>query len=483
MSSNLDKPKSGLSDTVGDQLDNLPVSKIHRKVVLAVGLGLFFEMYEIFLSSTISVALKSEWGLEGNHLKLLLASSFLGMFFGAAFLGRLADIFGRKRAFMINLIWFSAWSLIAAFSMDPWMLVVARFFAGVGLGAEYPVADAYLSDVLPKDKRGKLASLAYTCSYVAVPFLGFLSIWLADEAIFDIAGWRWLLALGGIGALIVLFLRRGIPESPRWLVQQGRIDEAQVALDQFAAGTGTTTRPIVAKSIEDSADGESTDNNPLTSSTSSSKPSLRIAFERPYSIRLLMMTLFHLFQTFGYYGFGTLAALVLVSRGYDITSSLLFTAVSFLGYPLGSLLSIPLLARYERKYLLIFSIAAMAGFGLGFAMSSSTAVIIVCGFMTTVMGNVYSNAYHIYQAEIFPTSIRVTAVGWTYSLSRLSSAAMPFILIPVLESYGAGPMFAVITVALTIVVLSVWILGPRTNGRSLEEINPTVESDFRPTQR
>ena len=94
------------------------------------------------------------------------------------------------------------------------------------------------------------------------------------------------------------------------------------------------------------------------------------------------------------------------------------------------------------------------------------------GFLTTVTGQIYSNTFHIYQAEIFPTSIRVTAVGWTYSLSRLSSAAMPFLLIPVLEAYGAGPMFGIIGIALAIVVVNVLAFGPRTANRSLEELNP-----------
>jgi len=110
----------------------------------------------------------------------------------------------------------------------------------------------------------------------------------------------------------------------------------------------------------------------------------------PYRERLVMLCLFHIFQPFGYYGFGTLAALVLVSRGYDVTSSLLFTAVSYIGYPIGSLLSIPLLNRFERKYLVMASVAAMAVFGLLFATVPSSALIVVFGFLTTAMSNVFT---------------------------------------------------------------------------------------------
>jgi putative MFS transporter len=192
----------------------------------------------------------------------------------------------------------------------------------------------------------------------------------------------------------------------------------------------------------------------------------------PYRERLGMLSVFHVFQTFGYYGFGTLAALVLVSRGFSVTSSLLFTALSYLGYPIGSMLAIPLLRWFERKFLVMGAVAAMAVFGMLFATVHNAALIVVFGFLTTATSNVFSNVYHVYQAEIFPTDVRATAVGLTYSLSRLSSGALPFILIPVLDNYGAAAMFAVVLAALAITMAVVGLIGPRTSGRNLEEINP-----------
>ena len=119
-----------------------------------------------------------------------------------------------------------------------------------------------------------------------------------------------------------------------------------------------------------------------------------------------MLAVFHVFQSFGSYGFGTLAALVLVSRGYDVTSSLLYTALSYLGYPVGSVLAIALLRWFERKYLVMGAIAALAGFGLLFATVENTVLIVAFGFLTTATSNVFSNVYHVYQAEIFPTDVR-----------------------------------------------------------------------------
>jgi MFS transporter, putative metabolite:H+ symporter len=450
---------------LGRRHDQHPVGPVHRKVVIAIGLGLFFEVYEIFLSSTIATALKTQYGLSGTVLQVLMASSFLGMFIGAAAFGRIADRIGRRKAFLINLVWFSVWSVIGAIAPNPWMLVGARFMAGIGVGAEYPVADSYLSDVLPKAHRGRLAAWAYTCSFLAVPALGFLSLSLNGHKVFGMDSWRVLLVLGAIGALFIIVLRRGLPESPRWLASVGRIDEAQAAVRAFESGTGQAADDTVDTHADQ--DDDQPESKPLPTATPIER--LRIS---PYRQRLIMNAVFHLFQPFGYYGFGTLATLVLVHRGFDVTSSLLFTAVSFIGYPLGSLISIPLLKRFERKYLIMATVVAMAVCGLLFAMANDPAMIVVYGLLTTAASNVFSNVYHVYQAEIFPNDVRATAVGWTYSVSRLSSAALPFILIPVLNHFGATTMFAVVLVALAAVIAVLAPIGPRTAGRSLDEINP-----------
>lgn len=450
--------------SVGEQLDRMPVGTVHRKAIVVVGLGLFFEMYEIFLASTMSTALRHDFGIRGTELNLVLASAFVGMFFGAAFFGRLADRIGRRKAFLLGLTWFSVFSLLGAFAPSPALLVGTRFLAGVGVGAEYPVADSYLADVLPKERRGRLASYAYTCSFLAVPFAGFLAMWLTQHSPLGIAGWRWLLAIGALGAVIVFLLNRWLPESPRWLAEAGRHDEAQRELAKFATGAKVPALPINTGTAAHGAAIVGPDH---------ARAALTRLRRAPYNRRLSMLVVFHLFQTFGYYGFGTLAALVLVSRGYDVTSSMLFAALSFLGYPTGSALSIPLMARFERKFLLVGATVAIAAFGLMFATQSSVPLIVLFGFLTTATGNVFSNVYHVYQAEIFPTAVRATAVGWTYSLSRLSSGASPFILIPVLDKYGAGAMFSVVALALAVVIVAVLTLGPRTSRRSLEEINPT----------
>lgn len=442
---------------VARRMDGLPVTRTHLRVVLAVGLGLFFDMYEVFLAGTVGTALTSTFGLSGAGLALVLASAFLGMFVGAAFVARLADRFGRRRLFLFSLLWYSLFSLIGAFSPNAATVVLCRFLAGIGVGAEYPVSDTYLSDVLPSGSRGRQAAWAYTCSYLAVPALGFLSLGMSSNP----NGWRWLLAIGAGGAIGVLILRRNLPESPRWLESVGRHAEAEAAYQQFAQAKPLGRQPSPSPFAAEEPAPQPT--KTLTTAALA-KP--------PYRRRMVMLGLFHLLQTFGYYGFGTLAVLVLAARGFTVQHSLLYTALSFLGYPIGSLLSIPLIHRLERKFLVIGTVIAMAVVGIVFASASEPAVIVIAGFAFTAISNVFSNAYHIYQAEILPTELRASGTGWTYSVSRLATGAMPFVLLPLLATSGPVTVFTVVAAAMVLVAVDIAVLGPRTSGRSVEAINP-----------
>ena len=201
------------------------------------------------------------------------------------------------------------------------------------------------------------------------------------------------------------------------------------------------------------------------------QPRWSVMFSAPYRGRVIMLGVLHVFQAFGYYGFGTLVPLVLASKGYSIVTSLTFTTLTFTGYPIGSALSIPIVERVDRKWLIVGSALLMSGLGIGMGYAESSVAVVALGFLYTAAANVFSNGLHIFQVEIFPTAIRSTAAGACYGLSRLSSAAMPFILLPVLRQWGAGPMFAVIGAAMWIVMLDVAWFGPRTTGLSLEDVN------------
>jgi putative MFS transporter len=453
-----DGPGPAAGGSIATRMDRLPITRTHRQATVAVGLGMFFDIYEVFLAGVLSGVLASQFHLSKAALTPVLASTFIGMFLGALVLGRAADRFGRRGAFLFNLALYSVFSLLGAFSPNAVWLMVTRFCAGLGLGAELPLADAYLTDLLPARRRGRYIAWAYTVSFIGVPFVGFLAHSLFEITVLGLAGWRWIFIIGALGSVVVFFLRRGLPESPRWLDSVGRTEEAERITARF----------------EDEARAEGhelTDPDPGDGPASTGTEPIRNLFRPPYGRRTAMMLVFHLLQTLGYYGFGTLVPVVLAAKGFPVGQSLLFTAVTYLGYPVGSALSLPIVERFERKFLIIGAAIGMALFGLAFGMSHAMTPILIFGFLYTATSNVFSNSYHIYQAEIFPTGLRSTAASGTYALSRLATAAMPFVLVPLLSSGGVGALFSVVCGAMAIVAVDVAVLGPRTTGRRLETVN------------
>jgi putative MFS transporter len=481
-----DNPAPG--GQVAARMDRLPITRTHRRATLAVGLGMFFDIYEVFLAGVLSGVLTSEFHLTKAALAPVLGSTFIGMFLGALVLGRAADRFGRRGAFLLNLALYSVFSLVGAFSPNAVFLMVSRFLAGIGLGAELPLADTYLTDLLPARHRGRYVAWAYTVSFVGVPFVGFLAHSLFEHTVLGLAGWRWIFIIGALGSVVVFFLRRSLPESPRWLESMGRTDEAEQITARFEREAVAEGHQLADPSPDDSSAGAEAGTDPAagTETTPGAEPGhttatgpvpassagpVRALLRPPYGRRTAMMLVFHLFQTIGYYGFGTMVPLVLAAKGFPVGQSLLFTAVTYLGYPVGSALSLPMVERFERKFLIIWAVFGMAVFGLLFGSAHAMAAILIFGFLYTATSNVFSNSYHIYQAEIFPTALRSTAASGTYALSRLATAVMPFVLVPVLNKAGVGALFAVVCAALAIVGVNIAVLGPRTTGRRLEAVN------------
>ncbi|GER67079.1 MFS transporter [Weizmannia acidilactici] len=450
-----------MNQTIGNQLDMLSVGKAQKRATAVIGLGLFFEFFELFLAGVLSSVLGEEFHVSASLMPLLLGSSFLGMFIGAIFLSNIADRYGRKRAFMLNVGIYSFFTLFIAFSPNVGTVIFFRFLAGMGLGAQPALCDTYLSELIPSAKRGKYIAWAYTIGFLAVPVEGFLSRALVPLSPFGMEGWRWVFMIGAAGGVIALMAARALPESPRWLASKGRIREAGAMLEKFwEGGKGVGPFPEVQAEPADKAPQGNL---------------LGAVFQKRFLKSTVMLYIFQIFQTVGYFGFGTLAPLVLASKGYTVTHSLEYIALSFIGYPLGSLLSVPLIERMDRKWLVCLSAFCMGVFGILFGIGGSPSLIIVFGFAYTLCSNIFSNAFHVLQAEIFPTEIRASATGMAYSISRIMSGLMPFVLLPVLENEGAAVMFVIVAAAMLIVILDIALLAPKTTGRPLENIGDAYD--------
>ncbi|MYW64564.1 MFS transporter [Streptomyces sp. SID8379] len=438
------------------RLDRLPIGPWHRRLTAVVGIGAFFDLYEVFLGGVLAAALAEPWALTHTQKSWLIASGFLGMFVGANVLSVLADRLGRRRMFLVNLGLYSVFSLACAFAQDATQLSVLRFLAGLGLGAELVLVDTYLAEFLPRAVRGRYIAWAYTFGFVGVPVAALLGARLvAGHELFGVDGWRWLLVAGALGAAFIQLLRTRLPESPRWLAAQGRYDEAESVVRDIEARVGIAAE---ARPVREAAPA------------AAARVPLKRMFRAPYARRTVMWWIFQVLQTVGYYGFGSLAPVVLQAKGHTVTESLTYAALSYLGYPVGSALSVPLIDRIERRSLIIVSALGIAAFGLVFGFASASWLIVAAGFLLTVCSNVFSNAFHVYQTEIFPTGLRSSAIGIAYSLSRLTSVVLPFVALDVLDDLGATAVFSGSGVLMVLLCVNVRLLGPRTTGRSLDAI-------------
>src|SRR3954468_19879918 len=384
------------SPTVAARLDRIPPIRMHRRMAVAVGFANFFDLYDIFLGGVLAAVLAEPWNLSTNGKALVIASGFGGMFFGAVFLGTAADYVGRRKMFLINLMIYSGFSFAAAFSPDLTWLAILRFGAGIGLGAELSLSDTYLSELLPRQVRGRYMAGAYTLGFFGVPLAALVGArFVAGHEILGTEGWRWLLVIGSLGAVVVFMMRRSLPESPRWHEIRGRHEEADRATTALQEGADRPTTALEERAMAELGlsrlpEPEQVEVAPAEGAT------MAEIFRPPYRRRTVMLYVFQFLQTVGYYGFGTLAPLVLADKGYDIVESLGFSALIFLRYPLGSALSVPLMERFERKHLIVGSAIVMGVLGVVFGFGRSPAVIIGAGFLLTATSNVFSNGFHIY---------------------------------------------------------------------------------------
>lgn len=457
-----ERSSAATASRLAARLEALPMSNWQRWLTLIVGIGSFFDLYEVFLGGVLAPVLEKQWSLDSAGKSTVIACAFVGMFVGANLMSVLSDRFGRRSIFIINLASYAVLSLASAFSPNLLVFAILRFLCGIGVGSELVLVDTYLAEFLPARLRGRYIAWAYTVGFLGVPVAALFGAHVVAKTSFaGIDGWRWLLIAGFLGAIFVLAVQRVLPESPRWLSSRGRDDDAAAVADEIERK--------VRKSLGSQAPAGAPDAQaPAAEAVEQQRVSLGELF-RTYRSRTTMLWIFQILQTVGYYGFGSMAPLVLKAKGYTVTDSLGFAALTYIGYPVGSLVSIPLVERFERKTLIIASAAGIAVFGLVFGFSANTAVIVVAGFLLTVCSNVFSNGFHIYQTELFPTAIRSSGIGIAYSLSRATSAVLPFIAVPALAAFGAGGVFGGSAVLMVALIVNVAVLGPRTTGRVLEE--------------
>src|SRR6202021_1938969 len=225
-----------LAVNAGARLDRLPASRFHYRMLGLIGGGMFLDAFEIYLQGAVLAALLSiGWSTPAMNANFI-SITFAGMVVGAWAAGILGDRYGRRFSYQANLLIFGLASLAGAAAPSMAWLIAARFMMGIGLGAEIVVGYVPISELTPPASRGRWGAGLATITNSALFFSA-----LVSRLIIPSYGCGWLFVLGGVGGLIVWYLRKRMPESPRWLEANGRTDEAERVISEIEGGVARST--------------------------------------------------------------------------------------------------------------------------------------------------------------------------------------------------------------------------------------------------
>ena len=457
---------SRYSSDVAARLDRLPLTWGLWRLIVLISLGGAFEFYDLFMTAYIAPGLVAG-GLFTAHPAGFFAPSgigffvfctFAGMWLGSIGFGFIADRVGRRSIFTVSLVWYSLATAVMAIQHSAVGIDLWRFIAAIGVGLEQVTIDTLLPELVPPPKRGRAFAVNQGIEFAVVPLVALLGWLMVPLHPFGVDGWRWVALIGASGALCAWWLRRGVPESPRWLALHGREEEAEKILRRMEARAESDSgRPLPPAGIASEAVEE--------------KGRFAELFQPPYAGRTLVMSVFNAMQTIAFYGFGSWVPSLLIAKGIHVTTSLQYAFIIALANPVGPLLAYFVADRIERKWQIVAA-GAVTGIGiLFFARQDNAALVILFGVAVTLANNWLSFTFHGYQAEQFPTRIRARAVGFVYSWSRVSAALAGLLIGFFLREGGTIGVALFIGAAMAVMVAVIGLFGPHTLNRRLEEIS------------
>lgn len=446
--------------SIGQRLDRLAWTPFHTRVAVVLGMGWLLDSFEVSIIGNVLGILKKLWHVTDVQASALVTVWLVGIMVGALFFGYLADRFGRRKLFLATLLLYSTCTVISALAPGYGFFLAFRFLTAIGVGAEYSAINAAIGELIPARVRGRATALVmnfWPLGSIVAACVSLFLINLLPPAL----GWRLAFGLGAIVALFTLWARRGLPESPRWLLARGRHAEAIAVLERIEAGTGHFERSAL----------------PAETLCAPDFFHQLLALMRHYPGRLALATLLDLSADTGYYGiFAFLPLIALPHVHITNTQVPWFFLIGNVGAFAGGLLVVALLDSAGRKrtvtaaYLLAAASMLMMGWATHVGSAEGVlAAFTIANFFATMS---WVSAYPTF-SEIFPTEYRSTGIGFAVGIGHMIAGLAPLALVEVAQRVSVMAAFSLLAASFMVGVVAMvpWMLwGLEGRGRPLEAL-------------
>lgn len=438
-------------------LDSLPVNRFHWRLVFLSGLGWMFDGLDTILLSLALPALMLGWKLSATQVGLVGTVDRLGALCGAAVAGLLADRYGRRALFQATLLIYSLSTGLLALTANLSSFLLIRFFVGLGLGGELPVVVTLVTEWVPARQRGRLVSLLssfWSYGWILAALVGFLII--------PSFGWQAAFLVGALPALYVFVLRRGVPESPRYLIAAGRHKEAMEVLH----------RAGVREEVLDLNSTASFDSD-LTPS------SVKLLFARSYLRRTILVWVLWFSLFFTFYGIFIWLPSLLLARGLGLARSLEYILLMSLAQLPGYFLTGYLADRVGRRWTFV-ALMILSAISAGiFGTTVEPAEVLFWGALLNFFNaGAFALAY-AYTPEVYGTGVRATGTGWATAFGRAGAAIAPLTVGLLLEflpgAQGQALVFYLMVGFFILAATAMAVLAVETKDKSLESLVEITE--------
>jgi putative MFS transporter len=434
------------------RLDRIPVWPYERKLLWVVGAGYFFAFFDIVTISFAAPVIATQFHVSKATVTLSVTSSLVGYIIGAFADATIADKWGRRLSLGLSVGVFSLGTVLAAASTNVTELIIFRFIAGLGIGAEIAAVTTYIGELSPAPLRGRYTSWATTAAYAGFAVVPFIARGLVPTFA---SGWRILFLIGALGGLTILFMRRNLPPSPRWLMTQGRVQEAEAVVAE------------AEDSARETIDGELPQPEAVPDEAKAERFPIRALLAPPMIGRVGLFVGIWFVYYIGNYGWLTLAPTLFTDQGYSLADSTTYLIVSGIGFLVGAYATTHFSDRLERKFAAAAVTVVWAVSLLVIGLFVSPTIIIVFGFIASMTIGLLVPMLYTYTAEHFSTNARATGVALTDGLGHIGGALAPLIVLGANSAWGFSGAFVVMAVS-GVVAGALILLGIRATGRSLE---------------